>query len=115
MTGGLGPAVVLEAAGTPTTITWALRMLRKGGRIATVGIPTEGIQLDLRELVLYELELVGSRASAGEMRRVMPLVADGRIRLREIMTHQFALADFAQALATFRDKDSGALKITVTP
>lgn len=115
MTGGLGPAVVLEAAGTPTTLTWALKMLRKGGRIATVGIPTEGLQIDMRDLVLYELELVGSRASAGEMRRVMPLVADGRIRLPEIMTHEFALADFGDALATFRDKGSGAIKITIKP
>jgi len=115
MTGGLGPAVVLEAAGTPTTITWALQMLRKGGRIATVGIPTEGLQIDMRDLVLYELELAGSRASAGEMRRVMPLVADGRIRLKDIMTHEFALTDFADALATFRDKESGAIKITIKP
>lgn len=115
MTGGLGPAVVLEAAGTPTTTTWALQMVRKGGRIATVGIPTEAVNIDLRDLVLYELELVGSRASAGEMRRVMPLVADGRIRLPEIMTHAFALADFGEALATFRDKGSGAIKITIKP
>jgi L-iditol 2-dehydrogenase len=115
MTAGLGPAVVLEAAGTPTTTNWALQMLRKGGRIATVGIPTEGVTIEMRDLVLYELELVGSRASAGEMRRVMPMVADGRIRLTEIMTHEFALADFAEALATFRDKDSGAIKITIKP
>jgi L-iditol 2-dehydrogenase len=115
MTGGLGPAVVIEAAGTPTTVTWALKMLRKGGRIATVGIPTEAVNIDLRDLVLYEFELVGSRASAGEMRRVMPMVSDGRIRLSDIMTHEFALADFAQALATFRDKDSGAIKITIKP
>ena len=32
-----------------------------------------------REVVLDELELVGSRATAGEMRRVMPLVEQGRI------------------------------------
>jgi len=115
MTGGLGPAVVIEAAGTPTTVTWALKMVRKGGRIATVGIPTEAVNIDLRDLVLYELELVGSRASAGEMRRVMPMVSDGRIRLTDIMTHEFALADFAEALATFRDKDSGAIKITIKP
>jgi L-iditol 2-dehydrogenase len=115
MTGGLGPAVVIEAAGTPTTTTWALQMVRKGGRIATVGIPTEEVKIDMRDLVLYELELVGSRASAGEMRRVMPLVADGRIRLTEIMTHEFALTDFADALATFRDKKSGAIKITIKP
>jgi L-iditol 2-dehydrogenase len=115
MTGGLGADVVLEAAGTPTTLRWALAMLRKGGRIAAVGIPTEGVDIEVRDLVLYELELAGSRASAGEMRRVMPLIADGRIRLDAIMTHQFALADFGSALATFRDRASGAIKITLKP
>lgn len=115
MTGDLGADVVIEAAGTPDTLRWAIAMLRKGGRCATVGIPTEEATLDVRDLVLYELELVGSRASAGEMRRVLPLVADGRIRVPEIMTHEFPLADFGEALSTFRDKGSGAIKITLKP
>ncbi len=115
MTAGLGADVVLEAAGAPETLGWAVAMLRKGGRCVVVGIPSQDASINVRDLVLYELELVGSRASAGEMRRVMPLVADGRIRLPEIMTHEFALADFAEALATFRDRSSGAIKITIKP
>ena len=114
-TGGLGAEVVLEAAGTPTTLRWAMGMLRRGGRVTAVGIPTEDVAIEMRDLVLYELELAGSRAAAGEMRRVMPLIADGRIRLSEIMTHQFLLADFAEALATFRDRSTGAIKITIKP
>ncbi len=115
MTSGLGADAVIEAAGTPLTVTWALAMLRKGGRIAAVGIPSEGVQISMRDLVLYELEIAGSRAAAGEMRRVLPLIADGRIRLRDIMTHEFALADFGRALMTFRDRSSGAIKITLKP
>jgi L-iditol 2-dehydrogenase len=115
MTRGLGVDRVIEAAGVPATLRWALAALRKGGRIAAVGIPTKGVEIDVRDLVLYELELAGSRASAGEMRRVMPHVADGRMRLREVMTHEFALADFADALATFRDPGSGAIKIVIKP
>jgi L-iditol 2-dehydrogenase len=115
MTGGLGVDKAIEAAGVPATLRWALAALRKGGRIAAVGIPTRGVEIDVRDLVLYELELAGSRASAGEMRRVMPHVADGRMRLREVMTHEFALADFAAALATFRDPGSGAIKIVIKP
>ncbi len=115
LTSGQGADVILEAAGTPITLKWALAALRKGGRIAAVGIPTKGVEIDVRDLVLYELELAGSRASAGEMRRVMPLIADGRIRLHEIMTHEFALADFGRALATFRDRSTGAIKITIKP
>ncbi len=115
LTAGLGADVVLEAAGTPTTLRWALGLLRKGGRVAAVGIPTADVGIEMRDLVLYELEIVGSRAAAGEMRRVMPFIVDGRIRLSHVMTHQFALADFGQALATFRDRSSGAIKITIKP
>jgi len=115
MTAGLGADVVLECAGVPETVVWALGMLRRGGRCAVVGIPTVGVEIAMQRLVLDELELVGSRASAGEMRRVMPLVEQGRMRVREMITHRFALADYADALATFNDRASGAIKIIVTP
>ncbi len=90
-------------------------MLRRGGRCAAVGIPTVGVEIAMQRLVLDELELVGSRASAGEMRRVMPLVEQGRMRVREVMTHQFALAEYGEALATFNDPESGAIKIIIRP
>jgi len=115
MTGGLGVDVALECAGVPEAVEWALEMLRRGGRCAAVGIPTVGVEIAMQRLVLDELELVGCRATAGEMRRVMPFVEDGRMRVREMITHHFALADYATALATFRDPASGAIKIIVQP
>jgi L-iditol 2-dehydrogenase len=115
MTGGFGVDVVLECAGVPATVEWALEMLRRGGRCAAVGIPTVGVGIPMQKLVLDELELVGSRATAGEMRRVMPLVEQGRIRVRDVMTHSFRLAEYDRALATFNDPESGAIKIIITP
>ena len=115
MTGGLGVDVVLECAGVPVTVQWAIGMLRRGGRCAAVGIPTLGVEIALQRLVLDELELVGCRATAGEMRRVIPLVEQGRMRVREVMTHTFDLAHYADALATFNDPASGAIKIIVAP
>ena len=115
MTGGLGADVALECAGVPDAVAWALGMLRRGGRCAAVGIPTVGVEIAMQRLVLDELELVGSRASAGEMRRVMPHIVDGRMRVREMITHHFALADYATALATFNDRSSGAIKIVIRP
>jgi L-iditol 2-dehydrogenase len=115
LTGGLGADVVLECAGVPETLTWAMAMLRRGGRCAMVGIPTEDVGLRLQPLVLDELELVGSRASAGEMRRVMPFVANGRVRVGELITHHFPLTEYAEALALFDDRSSGAIKIIINP
>jgi L-iditol 2-dehydrogenase len=115
LAGGLGADVVLEAAGVPVTVHWALGMLRRGGRCAAVGIPTAGVEIAMQKLVLDELELVGCRASAGEMRRVMPLVEQRRMRVRDVMTHEFALTDYAEAIDTFNDPASGAIKIIVRP
>ena len=93
----------------------ALGMLRRGGRCAAVGIPTVGVEIAMQRLVLDELELVGSRASAGEMRRVMPLVEQGRMRVDDVITHHFPLSEYPAALATFNDPASGAIKIIVEP
>jgi len=115
MTSGLGADVVLECAGVPATVQLALRVLRRGGRCAAVGIPTVGVEIPMPHLVLDELELVGCRATAGEMRHVMPLVQQGRMRVREIITHRFALSDYAAALATLNDRSSGPIKIVIRP
>ena len=115
LTGGLGADVVLECAGTPLTVQWSMAMLRRGGRCSMVGIPTEDVAIKCQPLVLDELELVGSRASAGEMRRVLPFMANGRIRAKELITHSFPLSEYDKALATFNDRASGAIKIIVAP
>ncbi|MEE9298710.1 MAG: alcohol dehydrogenase catalytic domain-containing protein [Acidimicrobiia bacterium] len=114
-TGGLGADVVLDCAGVPDSFRWAIAMLRKGGRCAAVGIPVDEVSLSLQELVLYEKELVGVRATAGEMRRVIPLVADGRIRVKELHTHTFPLQEFEKALETFNERLDGALKVIIEP
>jgi L-iditol 2-dehydrogenase len=114
-TGGLGADVVLEAAGVPATVQWALGMLRRGGRCAAVGIPTRGVEIAMQKIVLDELELVGCRASAGEMRRVMPLVEQGRMRAAEMITHRLALTQYEEALRTYGDPKAGAIKIVILP
>jgi L-iditol 2-dehydrogenase len=115
MTGGLGVDVVLECAGVPVTVQWALAMLRRGGRCAAVGIPTVGVEVAMQRIVLDELELVGCRATAGEMRRVMPLVEQGRMRVHELVTHHFPLDEYQQALVTYGDPAAGAIKIVIEP
>lgn len=114
-TDGRGADVILDCAGVSETFEWSIPALRKGGRIAAVGIPVQRVNLDFQELVLYEKELVGVRATAGEMRHVLPLVADGSIRAKDLITHRFSLDEFAEALATFNERRDGAMKVIVEP
>ena len=55
------------------------------------------------------------RASSGEMPHVIPLVADGRIRVKELHAHTFPLSEFEEAVDTFNERRQGALKVIIEP
>jgi L-iditol 2-dehydrogenase len=114
-TAGLGVEVALECAGAAETIRWAIDVLRKGGRCSAIGIPLEAVKLPIQRMVLDELDLVGVRANAGEMADVVPLIADGRIRAGELITHRFSLKEFATAHHTFTSRQGAALKVIIHP
>jgi L-iditol 2-dehydrogenase len=112
---GFGADVALECSGAPEAVTQCVDMVRKGGRVAIIGIPLEAAAVPMPRAVLDEIDVVGVRATAGEMPRAIELAATGRIRLAELVTHSFALEDFADAYATFTERRDGALKVIVRP
>jgi L-iditol 2-dehydrogenase len=115
LTGGAGADVALECSGAAEAVGQCVEMVRKGGRVAVIGIPLEDAHLPMPRAVLDEIDVVGVRAAAGEMPRAIELAATGRIRLKELITHRFGLEDFADAYATFTERRDGALKVIVAP
>ncbi|HLZ27388.1 MAG TPA: alcohol dehydrogenase catalytic domain-containing protein [Chloroflexota bacterium] len=116
LTEGKGAHVAIDAAGTQASIRQAVDVLRKGGRVAFTGVPTEGdTALPMQKIVLEEIDLFGVRANRNTMEEVMPLVVSGRVRIKPLVTHTFPLADYGTALHTFGDRIDGALKVLVKP
>ena len=114
-TGGRGADAVLECSGAAEAVGQSLEMLRRGGRVAVVGIPQDDARIPVKQLVLDELDLVGVRAAAGEMPEAIALAVAGRLRLGELITHRFALEDFDEAYRVFTERVDGALKVIVSP
>ena len=114
-TGGRGVDVALECSGDPAAVGGCVEMVRKGGRVAVIGIPLEPAAIPLQRLVLDEIALTGVRAAAGEMPEAISLVAAGRLRLHKLVTHHFALEDFGEAYRVFTERVDGALKVIVRP
>jgi L-iditol 2-dehydrogenase len=114
-TGGRGCEVALECSGDPAAVGHCVSMLRRGGRVAVIGIPLEPVTLPLRDVVLDELDVVGVRAAAGDMPRAIELVQGGQIKLAPLITHRFALRDYAEAYRVFTERVDGALKVMVYP
>ncbi|HLM33856.1 MAG TPA: alcohol dehydrogenase catalytic domain-containing protein [Gaiellaceae bacterium] len=115
LTAGVGAEVALECSGDPAAVGQCADMLRRGGRVAVIGIPLEDAHVPMQKIVLDELEIVGVRAAAGEMPEAIALVAAGKIHLDELITHRFALREYAEALRTFSERVDGALKVIVYP
>jgi (R,R)-butanediol dehydrogenase/meso-butanediol dehydrogenase/diacetyl reductase len=59
-TGGDGADLAIEAAGKPAGLQAALACVRRGGRVALVGLQAAPVELDLHHVVVNEIELVTS-------------------------------------------------------
>jgi threonine dehydrogenase-like Zn-dependent dehydrogenase len=116
LTDGNGANVAIDAGGTQASIRQAVDVLRKGGRVAFTGVPTEGdTALPMQKIVLEEIDLFGVRANRNTMEEVIPLIVAGRVRVAPLVTHTFGLEEYGEALHTFADRVDGALKVLVQP
>jgi L-iditol 2-dehydrogenase len=116
LTDGKGAHVSIDAGGTQSSIRQAVDVLRKGGRVAFTGVPTEGdTALPMQKIVLEEIDLFGVRANRNTMEEVIPLIVAGRVRVQPLVTHTFGIEAYGEALHTFAERVDGALKVLVKP
>ncbi|MFQ5894780.1 MAG: zinc-binding dehydrogenase [Nitrospinota bacterium] len=114
-TGGRGAQVVVDTAGTPDSLAWAVEMAARGGRVAYTGIPDRPPQLAYKRIVLDELDIVGVRANPNAGPEVVPLIHCGRIRVAPYITHRFPLREYREAFETYVERRDGAILINLTP
>src|SRR5919201_1321123 len=116
---GQGADLVLEFAGTPDAAREAIEMVRRGGRVVLVGATGPGRELsgvDLSTIVRGHLDIYGSLANPrGISRRGLELIATGAVDVAPLITHCFALDDFADAWTTFVERRDGAIRVMLHP
>jgi L-iditol 2-dehydrogenase len=84
-----------------------------GGATGT-GVELSGI--DLSTVVRGSLDVLGSLANPkGVSGRALPLLAQGKVRVRELVTHRFPLTAFAEAWQTFAERREGAIRVMLLP
>ena len=115
LTGGHGVPAVVECAGTADAIRNCCLAAAKGGVVSVIGIPHEEPRLPMKRIVLDEIEIVGDRANPNTAEDALALLVNGRVDLTPLLTHRFALADFATALDTFERRRDGAVKVAIKP
>jgi (R,R)-butanediol dehydrogenase/meso-butanediol dehydrogenase/diacetyl reductase len=91
--GRVGPDAAIEATGRPEALELAVTSVRRGGHISIPGIGSGPINVDLRQLVLYERHLAGSLGYNRDIERVLGLMAAGRLDAGPFLTDTAPLAD----------------------
>ncbi len=104
--------VAMEVVGAAPTVDFAIRSVRKGGRVVLVGNLAPQVPLPLQIVVTRELDVLGSCAIAGEYPEALEAIASGSIRVQPLITAAVALEEGVEAFE--KAKSPGALKVLVT-
>ncbi|HTV12545.1 MAG TPA: NAD(P)-dependent alcohol dehydrogenase [Acidimicrobiales bacterium] len=112
---GDGADVLVECSGSPAALAAGLRALGPGARAVVVGMSAESlVPVPLALVQRQEVELTGTFRYANTYPTAMALAASGEVRLDELVTGHYGLAQVAEALSVGQ-KEPLAVKPVVLP
>jgi S-(hydroxymethyl)glutathione dehydrogenase / alcohol dehydrogenase len=114
LTGGRGADYVFVTVGRGDVIEGAVRYARRGGTVVVVGMPPneETFGVVAVDLAHDDVRILGAKIGSGSGRfadaieRLVRLYEDGRLRLDELITARYPLAEINEAIAAARDGDA---------
>ncbi len=119
ITEGRGVDVAIEALGKKQTFEAALRVLRPGGTLSSLGVYSEDltIPLDAFSAGLGDNKIITTLCPGGKerMRRLIEVVGSGRVDTSALVTHHFSLDNIETAYELFANQRDGVLKIAIKP
>jgi threonine dehydrogenase-like Zn-dependent dehydrogenase len=119
LTRGRGVDVAIEALGTQTTFESALRVLRPGGTLSSLGVYSGKLSVPAEPFAagLGDHRIVTTLCPGGKerMRRLIELVRHGRLDLTPLLTHSFTLDQINEAYQVFAEGRNGVIKVAIRP
>lgn len=114
-----GADVSIEALGAQETFEKALRCLRPGGTLSSLGVYSGKLQMpyDAFAAGLGDYKIVTTLCPGGKerMHRLMSMVKSGRFDPMPLITHRFSLDNIVEAYELFGEHRDGVLKVAIRP
>lgn len=118
LTGG-GADVTIEALGIQETFENALRCLRPGGTLSSLGVYSGKLQIPYESFAagIGDHRIVTTLCPGGKerMRRLMEVIRQKRVDLTPLITHRFSLDDIREGYRIFGDRLEGVMKVAIKP
>ncbi|WP_372614292.1 zinc-binding dehydrogenase [Halomonas sp.] len=117
LTGGRGVDASIEALGLQSTFENALRVLKPGGTLSSLGVYSGDITipLDAFSAGLGDHRIITSLCPGGKerMRRLMQVIETERLDLGPMVTHRYPLEQIVEAYDLFSHQRDGVLKVAL--
>ncbi len=110
-----GADLVIECAGVSETVSAALRLARRGGRVVILGVLPSGMQVPIEplNLLVREIDLKFSFLNPFTHDRAAKLIADGKISVAPLISRKISLEDAPAAISSPAPK--GEVRTIVVP
>lgn len=119
LTDGKGVDVAIEALGTQATFENALRVIRAGGTLSSLGVYSGKLSVPLEPFAagLGNQKIITTLCPGGKerMRKLIELVRHGRLDLVPLITHRFSLDQIVDAYKLFGERRDGVIKVAIKP
>lgn len=118
LTGGRGVDEAFECSGAAGTLTQAIRMVKKGGKVSLIGVPADSKMIEavpFHYIVHNEILVTGSRADPNTMWKAMGMMASGALNVKDLITHRFPIERYEEALDVFIHRKDNAVKVVIEP
>lgn len=114
LTDGRGADCVFECAGSPSSVTAAINSVKRGGRVALIGLTGhKPVELDTDRVVLDEIDVYGVRSSPNAYPELIGLIGAGMINVRRLVSRVYPLEEINQAFEAFRARQDGAIRMVI--
>ena len=107
--------VAFEVVGASSTLSMAVRAVRKGGRVVLVGNLAPTAEFPLQHAVTRELSIHGSCASAGEYPECLRLMESEAVNVAPLISATAPLGEGGQWFDRLYRKEPGLMKVLLQP
>lgn len=107
--------LVIDGVGNEATVLDALSACSRGGRIVVYGVPPGDIRYPLKVAFSKDVTLSTSRLYDANFEVAQRLVTEGRVRVKDIITHRVSLEDAPALIASVLEGREPAIKVMISP
>ncbi len=119
LTSGRGVDASIEALGLQSTFEQALRILKPGGTLSSLGVYSQDLKIPLDAFAAglgdHKINTALCPGGKERMRRLLRVIQDERVDLSALVTHQYDLENIVEAYDLFANQRDGVLKIAIKP